>query len=142
VSVRGGPRTEPPTSAAAPDGFVEIGHRDDFPEGKIVCREVAGRKVAVVRWADAVYAVNSDCPHQGGPLCDGHVGPRVLGTTDGSIDLDRSAPTIACGWHGWEFDLRDGASVWDSSYRLRTFATHVADGGQIFVNPRRKRASA
>jgi nitrite reductase/ring-hydroxylating ferredoxin subunit len=49
-------------------------------------------EVAVFHLEDGFYAIENCCPHQGGPLADGHL--------DG--------PMVTCPWHAWCFDVRSG----------------------------------
>lgn len=121
---------------------VEVGVLDDFVDRSIVLRQIGGRDIGIVRWGDDLYAVNNDCPHQGGPLCKGHLWPRLTSEAQGDIDVDAAAPMLACAWHGWEFDLRDGTSSWDPSYRVRTYPVTVDDEGRVFVQVRTGRRSS
>jgi nitrite reductase/ring-hydroxylating ferredoxin subunit len=120
---------------------VEVGVLDDFVDGAVALREVGGRKIGIVRWGDEIFAVNNDCPHQGGPLCEGHVGPRLRSDAEGVIEVDAGAPILACAWHGWEFDLRDGTSAWDDQYRVRTYPVTIDEQGRVYVQPRTGRRS-
>lgn len=121
---------------------VEIGRLEEFASGGVSIRELNGREVGIVRWGDELFAINNDCPHQGGPLCEGHVGPRLISNTEGQIELDASRPLIACAWHGWEFDLRDGQSVWDANYSALTYPVTVEDDGRVFVQVGGRRSRA
>jgi nitrite reductase (NADH) small subunit len=119
--------------------MIEIGTLDDFLPNTTVVTEVNGREVVVARWGDQLYALNNDCPHRGGPLCGGHLGPRIESTGSGSIELDPSRPTLACSWHGWEFDLASGSALWDPAYRVRTYPLEVTDDGRVLLQPKRQR---
>jgi nitrite reductase (NADH) small subunit len=44
------------------------------------------------------------------------------------MELADATPVIACPWHGWEFDVRTGVSLWDDHYRVRTYPAHVSNG--------------
>jgi nitrite reductase/ring-hydroxylating ferredoxin subunit len=47
---------------------------------------------------------------------------------------------IACGWHGWEFDVRTGSAVVTGSrYKVRTYSVRVEDGRVLVDVQRRKR---
>lgn len=110
--------------------MLEIGKVEDFEEGQFRYVDHKGRSVGVVKWNKNFYAMNNDCPHQGGPVCRGHLGPKLVETKPGerSIEADQGAPVIACAWHGWEFDVATGGAVWDSDYRLKTYPVVVEDG--------------
>ncbi|MEA2331676.1 MAG: hypothetical protein QOH58_1814 [Thermoleophilaceae bacterium] len=112
---------------------------DDFQPGAMALREVDGRAVAIVRWGDDLYAVSNSCPHMGGPLCQGHLGPRIGSARAGSIELDPTRPTLSCSWHGWEFDLATGSALWDDEYSVRTYPVEVAADGRVLLDTRRRR---
>lgn len=62
-------------------------------EGRSV--NVAGREIAIFNLGDRFAAIENECPHQGGPLCDGIV----------------SGTTVVCPLHGWRFDLDTGLAT-------------------------------
>jgi nitrite reductase/ring-hydroxylating ferredoxin subunit len=121
------------------DGFLDVGALHDFPDSRPVLVMLGRREVVVVRWRDDVFAFNNDCPHQGGPLCKARVIPLLTSGQNGELVLDHEKPLIACAWHGWEFDLKDGQAMWDPTYRLRTYAVRVSDDSRVLLNPRLKR---
>ena len=59
-------------------------------EGRLV--KLGGRDIAIFNLGDRFVAINNECPHQGGPLCDGIV----------------SGTTVVCPLHGWKIDLGSG----------------------------------
>jgi nitrite reductase/ring-hydroxylating ferredoxin subunit len=60
---------------------------------------VDGLATVLARVGGQLHALDSVCPHAGGPLGDG--------------DLDDDA--VVCPYHGWAFDLRTGACAVDPS---------------------------
>ena len=74
---------------------VAAGRLDALPLNRPVLREVAGRRLALVRTGDTVHAVDDACPHAGGPLSEGAV-------LNGAI---------VCPYHTWMWDLGSGACV-------------------------------
>ncbi|MBX2798122.1 MAG: Rieske (2Fe-2S) protein [Myxococcales bacterium] len=64
-----------------------------------------------------VHAVDSLCPHAGGPLGDGQL----------------EGPTLTCPWHGWAFDVRSGSCEVSDDVRLRTFPVRI-DAGAVWVD--------
>ena len=107
---------------------IDVGAIAEFPDGKISMIGVNGREIGIARWNGAIYAVNNLCTHQSGPVCSGILSGRLTATTPGGMDLDMSAPILACPWHGWEFDLRTGKALHDPYHRLRTFPATVKNG--------------
>lgn len=100
----------------------------DFPPGSRRIVEVNGTSIGVFNLKGDFYALRSSCPHQGAPLCLG----RVLGTTFASkpfeIEYGREGEIIKCPWHGWEFDILTGRSVFNPhKVRVRTYEVTVED---------------
>jgi nitrite reductase/ring-hydroxylating ferredoxin subunit len=59
--------------------------------------KIDGRQIALFQGAGgSVRACNNRCPHEGYPLCEGHV-------DEGGV--------LTCRWHNWKFDLRTGANL-------------------------------
>ncbi|GAB6020760.1 hypothetical protein CHUAL_003419 [Chamberlinius hualienensis] len=59
---------------------------------------VNGVSLALFRYGDNVYAIQSRCPHAGGPL---HLGDIE--------DIGQGKLTVTCPWHKWKFELNSGA---------------------------------
>lgn len=87
--------------------FVTVAKADSITEGQGAAFEVNGRLVAVFRENDQWFAIDSICPHQGASLADGEV-------CDGAV---------ACPWHAWRFDIRDG--TWRDNPRLKVDSFEV-----------------
>jgi len=118
--------------------LVDVGALEDFREGsgfRIV--SVKGQEVGIVRWKGQVYALRNYCPHQGGPVCRGTLGVRLVGGDGkpGVIEIDPETPIIACAWHRWEFDIRTGTAVWDTRYRVQTYSV-VIKNDRVLVEAR------
>ena len=58
---------------------------------------VAGRMVALFHVDGEYYALDGVCPHQGGPL------------GQGAVETSSDTCFVTCPWHGWQFDVRNGA---------------------------------
>jgi len=96
---------------------VILGALADFPDGRGVGVEIAGRRVAVFRCGERVFAIDDRCSHRGFPLNDG-----VLEHTG-----------VRCRTHGACFDLASGAVLRGPARRaVRVYATHIVDG-QVVV---------
>ena len=112
----------------------DVGALAGFPERSLRVVTVGRREIGVVRWDGAqVYALHNRCPHMGGPLCSGALGPAVAGVP-GRVDAE-DAPVIACGWHHWEFDVATGRALWDDRSRVKTYAAEIREG-HVFVDVR------
>jgi nitrite reductase (NADH) small subunit len=70
---------------------------------------VEGQIVAVFRTADAVYALDGMCAHQGGPIAQGEVNGNC----------------VTCPWHGWQYDICTGVNLLTQKKMLLDFAIEV-----------------
>jgi len=107
---------------------VDVGPVDDFPMKRMRVLDIGARQVGIVRWGDRIFAVHNLCSHQGGPVCHGVLSGRLTSPRPGELTLDDSSPTLACPWHGWEFDLSTGTALLDKKLRIRTFPARIVDG--------------
>lgn len=99
---------------------VAIGTLSDFPDGGGVGVEVGGRRLAVFRIDDHIFAVDDRCSHRGFPLHDGRLG----------------AASVRCRTHGACFDLASGAVLRGPARRaIRTYPTQIVDGSVLVEIP-------
>jgi nitrite reductase/ring-hydroxylating ferredoxin subunit len=86
---------------------------EELPPGETVIVEVDGFSVGVFNVDGEFHALKNDCPHQRAPLCEG----RLTGTTTadgaGEYEWERPGEIIRCPWHGWEFDVTTGESIFN-----------------------------
>jgi nitrite reductase/ring-hydroxylating ferredoxin subunit len=74
--------------------FVKVGNRaelEDLEGGKLV--EAAEQSIAVFNVGGRYYAIESTCPHRGGPLTEGMV----------------TGEEVICPWHGSRFNVKTGS---------------------------------
>lgn len=94
-------------------------------------------EVGVFRVGEALVAWHNRCAHQGGPICQGRVFPRVterLGAGQEVLGFDyvEADRHIVCPWHGYEYDLKTGRNAGNPSLRLMPAQVVERDGG-IYV---------
>lgn len=94
--------------------YTTVAPADALAENSGMCLEVAGREIALFRVGDAFYAVDNECPHSGGPLCDGYL----------------EGNTVMCPWHFWQFDLTNGECLTVTGFDIAIYPVRV-EGGQI-----------
>ncbi len=75
-----------------PGDWTQVMNAADLPENTLHKVEAGGEEVLLVKQGDQVYALNSTCPHAGGPLDEGQL----------------EGDTVICPWHGSRFCLKDG----------------------------------
>ncbi len=103
----------------------------ELPAGGRKIIETDRFSVGVFNVHGTYHALRNSCPHQKAPLCLG----RVTGTTPpgavGEYGWERDGQIVRCPWHGWEFDITDGKSVFNPhKVRVRSYEVTVetADG--------------
>jgi len=114
-------------------GEVSVAKLTDIADGDYRIFAFDNIEVGIFRTGSKVLAYENICPHAGGPVCQGWVGPN-LDTADGGQTLlvDPTRPVVMCAWHRWEFDVRTGQQLVDHSSCLRTYPV-VIEGGRVQV---------
>ncbi len=75
--------------------LIEVAKVGDLDSGQAILVEADGKEIALFNCNGEYYAVDNECTHVGGPLCDGEL----------------SGTTVTCPWHGAEFDLKSGEAL-------------------------------
>jgi nitrite reductase/ring-hydroxylating ferredoxin subunit len=82
------------------------------------------------------YAYANQCPHQGGPACEGLMMNQVVDiiaddrTYQGQTFSD--VRHFVCPWHGYEFDLKTGECAGDKRMTIKKYAV-VRKGEDVFI---------
>lgn len=105
-----------PQQANGSQGFHRVGSAAELREGQRLLATVAGRSLVVFRLADSLVAIPAECPHNGGPICDG----------------DLAGSVVSCPWHGYNFDLLTGLCEDDEELSLERFEVRIT-GDDIWV---------
>ena len=114
-----------------------IGTVNEFEEGTKKVFNLGENEVGVFRLGEEFYAWHNICPHQGGPVCQGRLYPRVHENLDENKKshgrlYDENNLNIVCPWHGLEFDVRTGKHPGNEEIALDPFPIQI-DGGEIYV---------
>ena len=114
-----------------------IGIVSEFEEGTKKVFNLGKTEVGVFRLGGKFYAWNNICPHQGGPVCQGRLYPRVHENLDENKQshgrlYDENNINIVCPWHGLEFDVRTGKHPGNEEIALDPFPVLI-EGGEIYV---------
>ena len=93
------------------------------PEGGRLVVDIGARTVGIFRVKNKLYAYENICPHQGGPVCQGTILPRVVekigeGRESRGFDFDHNELHIVCPWHGFEFNIETGCHPASTASRL------------------------
>mgnify|MGYP001176135341 CR=1 FL=1 len=94
-------------------------------------------EIGVFRVGDGFFAWENNCPHAGGPVCQGRVMNRVNEVLDDEkrahgYEFVEDDVHIICPWHGYEFNIRSGAHPGEPNTQLRGFPVEVR-GGAVYV---------
>lgn len=101
------------------EGYVDVCAVEELPPGAKRTVNLGTVDVAVLNVEGRIYAIDNNCPHRGGPLCEGDLEGFVL----------------HCPLHAWPFDVRTGACTLFSEAKVQVFDVQVSDG-RIRVAPR------
>ncbi len=70
-----------------------------MPSGTLVAVRAGDRWYGLANVDGRLYAIDNNCPHNGGPLGKGELRGRE----------------VVCPWHGWRWDVTTGRNVWPGS---------------------------
>ena len=91
---------------------IVVGRIEDLAPGRCATVELPnGDELALYNVNGEFYATDNSCPHHGAPLAEGQLCDHV----------------IECGFHGWQFDVRDGRGL-TTSGRLEVYRVIIEDG--------------
>lgn len=109
-----------------------VGPVSELPVGARKIIEVNGRSIGVFNIHGNYHALRNSCPHQLAPLCRGHITGTTLPSQPGEYNWGRDGEIIRCPWHGWEFDLTTGQSIFNPhKMRVKTYEVTVERGGEL-----------
>jgi nitrite reductase (NADH) small subunit len=96
--------------------FVKVASTSELTEGRGKTIDVGGRPVALFNVNGKFYAIDNTCAHRGGPLGDGML--------DGNV--------VTCPWHGWQWDVCSGKSLFNPSITVKSYPVEV-EGAEVRV---------
>jgi nitrite reductase (NADH) small subunit len=103
------------------DGFHMVGRVEDIAPGTATIVQVNGKSIALFNVEGRFYAISNTCPHEGGPLGEGHLKGCV----------------VTCPWHDLAFDVRTGHGTDGGGYCVGSYEVRI-QGPDVFVGGRRK----
>ncbi len=100
----------------------------EIPRGGRNIVDVAGRSIGIFNVEGRFFALKNVCPHQGARLCEGTLkGVTALDADDRPV-LEREGEVIRCPWHGWEFDIASGRSLFNPErLRVKTYPVTIEE---------------
>jgi nitrite reductase (NADH) small subunit len=118
---------------------ILVGKVEDFedPGKKVV--QVGEDEYGVFCLGGEFFAWKNECPHQGGPVCQGRIFKRVVevigadNIANGRDYADDGRTNIVCPWHGMEFDIRTGEFPGNKDMALQGANVQVQGGDVLIV---------
>lgn len=104
----------------------------EIPVGTNIVVEIEGRSIGVYNVNGEYYAIHNYCPHQGAEICKGPVCGTNVESEVYQFIYGRDREIVRCPWHGWEFDLKTGKSLFSEKVRVRSYPIQMTDG-QLFI---------
>lgn len=96
---------------------IEAAKIDELKPGEAKLVEAEGKEIALFNSEGEYFAIDNDCTHVGGPLCEGEL-------EDGKV---------ICPWHGAEFELRSGDALSTPAEEgVKTYKV-IVDGNSIKI---------
>jgi nitrite reductase (NADH) small subunit len=94
--------------------WIRIATCDSIPPREGRAAMIGEKRIAIFNLGDRFLAVDNQCPHQSGPLCDGIV----------------AGDAVVCPLHAWKVNLETGAVARpvDQHACVRTYETRVDEG--------------
>jgi nitrite reductase (NADH) small subunit len=98
--------------------WIRVAPCESIPPREGRAALVAGREIAIFNLGDRFLAVDNQCPHQSGPLCDGII----------------AGEAVVCPLHAWKVNLETGAVARPADHDecVRTYPTRV-DAGVVSI---------
>ena len=102
--------------------WIRVTALENLPlrEGRAVA--LGDREIALFNLGDRVLATDNQCPHKGGPLCDGIV----------------TGESVVCPLHAWKVNLASGVverPTQGKDHCVTTYSTRIEDGIVVIALP-------
>jgi nitrite reductase/ring-hydroxylating ferredoxin subunit len=97
--------------------LVEVAKINDLEPGQGMLVEVEGKEIALFNCDGNYYAIDNECTHVGGPLCEGEL--------EGDV--------VICPWHGAEFNVKTGEVLSAPATKsVKSYKVHV-EGNSVKI---------
>jgi len=117
------------------DQATRVCASDELAPGEMRAVSLGRLPAVVIRLRDgSLHALVNRCLHHGAPLSRGRLGHASHGR-DGVGDYrdEESVSALRCPWHGYEYDVRTGCTLFDPSRRLRRLTVWEEDGSVLLA---------
>ena len=97
----------------------------ELQPGEVKIVDVEKRSIGIFNIRGQFHALRNTCPHKGAPLCRGIITGLMISDAPLQMRITREGEIVRCPWHGWEFDILSGRSVYNP-HRMRVKTYDVA----------------
>lgn len=98
----------------------------ELPSGERKIVQGGTRTIGVFNIRGEFFAIRNQCPHQNAPLCRGIITGTTLPSQPGEYIWAKDGEIIRCPWHGWEFDITTGRSIFNPhKMRVKSYEVTV-----------------
>ncbi|OUS78123.1 2Fe-2S ferredoxin [Paenibacillus sp. MY03] len=109
-----------------------VAQTNEIEDGQSKIIELEGRSIGLYRIGHDYYALHNRCPHEGAELCKGPICGTTLPSDVYDYQFGREGEIVRCPWHGWEFEIKTGKSIFNERVRTRSYKVQV-DNGKIGI---------
>jgi len=115
-----------------------VGRESEIADGSRKVIAEGDLEIGVFRVGGELRAWRNECPHQGGPVCQG----RLIKGVEERLDAEQRSLgihyrdgvlNVVCPWHGYEFNVATGSHAGIPAIRLEGFPVKVRDGDVYVV---------
>ena len=102
--------------------WIRVTRAVNIPEREGRAVRIGAREIAIFNLGDRFLATDNQCPHQGGPLCDGIV----------------TGSSVVCPLHAWKVNLASGSVERPATAKdhcVATYPIRVDDGVVVIQLP-------
>lgn len=93
--------------------FAKLTTESDLPTpGQVKEFPCGDKMICVANVNGTISAMDNVCLHRGGPLGQGMI----------------EGGKVVCPWHGWAWDVKTGATEFDSSMKVRLYPMKIENG--------------
>jgi nitrite reductase/ring-hydroxylating ferredoxin subunit len=115
-----------------------VARKSEFEEGGRKVVSCDGTEIGVFLIDGKLVAWHNECPHRGGPVCQGRLYKRVLEPLDAegrmrALAFDEETTNIVCTWHGYEYNVKTGVNQGSDKLKLRKAKIEEKDGNVYVV---------
>lgn len=106
----------------------DVGHIDDIPSGQRLILDVNHRSIGIFNIQGELYALKNSCIHDQAPVCLGEVSGTYLPSAPDEYIFGMEGQVLRCPWHGWEFDIKTGQTLFDPNTKLVSYPVTLENG--------------